>query len=385
MRTSIEQSVNVNAVRIFQQLGVQKSLTFLKGVGISSIVENGTTNDLNAAALALGGMTRGISPLEMSAAYSAFVNDGTYTKPILFTRVANRKGETLIENEIQTSKAMDPGVAFLMRDMLRSTVTAGLGSSAAIPNQPVAGKTGTTTDNYDAWFVGFTPQYSAAVWLGNDVNIELSQGSVSAARLWSKVMSQVCANIPTGSYHPAPSNVISATIDTKSGRIPSSLSGLDPRGTVRTEYFIKGTEPTETDHVHASVSVCTVSGYLATPSCTSVRKVVGVRRPYFPNPSVGDIGYEVPHYYCPIHNPDPSTYAVSGGSGTYTFNGGSAPADNATTPDNNQNTQNPAENGENQGGEGNSGNSGNDNNSTHGNGTTNEPGNGTVPDWLLTQ
>ena len=367
-RTSIEQSVNVNAVRIFQQLGVHKSLAFLKSLGITSIVEGGQANDLNAAALSLGGMTKGISPLEMSAAYGAFVNDGKYSEPVAFTKVTNKKGEVILENEYQSKQVMDPGVAFIMRDMLRSVVTAGLGSKASIPNQPVAGKTGTTTDNYDAWFVGFTPQYSTAVWIGNDVNIELSQGSAAAAGLWSKIMSQVCANVPTGQYNPAPSNVISVAIDTKSGKLPSELSSADPRGTVRSEYFIKGTEPKSTDHIHKYVTVCSDSGFLATPACTHTRQVFGVMRPYMVNPSVGDIGYEVPHYYCPIHNPDPGTYATNpngnkAGGGTTPAapaNGGTNGGEPATPPEENGGSPAPQDDG-----------------------NTDENGNSTIPDWLI--
>lgn len=382
MRTSLEQSVNVNAVRIFQQLGVQKSLSFLKKVGVSSVIESGQTNDMNAAALALGGMTKGISPLEMSAAYSTFVNDGKYSRPMAFTKVSNSRDEVIIENTPQTAQVIDSGVAFIMRDMLRTVVTHGIGSKAAISNQPAAGKTGTTTDNYDAWFVGFTPQYSAAVWIGNDVNIELSQGSTAAARLWSNIMGKVCAKIPTESYNSKPSNVISVTIDTKSGKLPSSLSSLDPRGTVRSEYFIKGTEPKTTDNVHTYVTVCADTGYLATPSCPSTRKVLGVRRPYTISSSVGDIGYEVPHTYCPIHNPDPGKYPVSSSGNTnYNFNGVQPSQDNTgtngQTPDNTN---------------GNSGNPNGNNTTPPANNTspgsqeddnTDENGNSTIPDWLL--
>lgn len=381
MRTSLEQSVNVNAVRIFQQLGVQKSLSFLKKVGISSVVESGQANDLNAAALALGGMTKGISPLEMSAAYSTYVNEGKYSKPMAFTKVENNRGEVLVENSPQTTQVIDPGVAFIMRDMLRSVVTHGIGSKASISNQPAAGKTGTTTDNYDAWFVGFTPQYSAAVWIGNDVNIELSQGSTAAARLWSNIMGKVCADIPTGSYKSKPSNVISVNIDTKSGKLPSSLSSLDPRGTVRSEYFIKGTEPKSTDNVHTYVTVCSETGYLATPACPSTKNVLGVKRPYTVSSSVADIGYEVPHSYCPIHNPDPGKYPVSSsGKTNYDFNG-AQPSDNSGT-----NTETPGENTN-----GNNGNNGNNNTTPPANNTspgntddnTDENGNSTIPDWLL--
>ncbi len=388
LRTSIEQSINVNAVRILQQLGIPKSVSFLKEVGVSTIIESGNANDMNIAALALGGMTKGISPLEMSAAYSTFVNDGKYSEPMAFTKVTNNKGELLIENSPQTKQVMDPGVAFIMRDLLRSVVTHGIGSKAAISNQPVAGKTGTTTDNYDAWFVGFTPQYSAALWIGNDVNIELSQGSTAAARLWSNIMSQVCAKIPTATYHAKPSNVISLTIDTKSGKLPSSLSALDPRGTLRTEYFIKGTEPTTTDNVHTYVTVCSETGYLATPSCPSTRKVVGVKRPYTVNPIVGDIGYEVPHGYCNIHNPDPSRYPVGSGSksnftgipsqGDDTETNGEMPSNNNTGTGNSNGTGNGTTSPNN-----NSSGNGNNNGNGSGNGNTDQNGNSTVPDWLI--
>lgn len=386
MRTSIEQSVNVNAVRVFQQLGVANSVSFLKSLGVSTIVESGDANDLNAAALALGGMTKGISPLEMSAAYSAFVNDGKYSTPIAFTKVTNKKGEVLIENTAKTTQVMDPGVAFIMRDMLRSTVTSGLGSRASISNQPAAGKTGTTTDNYDAWFVGFTPQYSAAVWIGNDVNIELSQGSASAASLWQKVMSKVSANIPTGSYHSAPNNVISVTIDTKSGKLPSELSALDPRGTVRSEYFIKGTEPTSADNVHKYVSVCSESGYLATPSCNSTRTVLGVMRPYMVNPAVGDIGYEVPHYYCPIHNPNTAVYGINpNGNSSYSFtetpSGGNV--SEGTNSDSSSENTNQSGSSENTGGGNGGGNSSTDNSSDTNSGGSNSGDNGGIPEWLL--
>jgi penicillin-binding protein 1A len=375
LRTSVEQSVNVNAVRVFQQLGVQKSLAFLKKVGVSSVVESGDSNDMNAAALALGGMTNGISPLEMSAAYSAFVNDGKYSEPIAFTKVTNKRGEVLIENTTNTTQAMDSGVAFIMRDILLTTVSNGLGSRASINAQPVGGKTGTTTDNYDAWFVGFTPQYSAAVWIGNDINIELSQGSASAAKLWSKIMGQVCSSIPRASYHAAPSNVISVTIDTKSGKLPSTLSYLDPRSTVRSEYFISGTQPKTTDNVHTYVTVCSESGYLATPACHSTKTVLGVKRPYMVSSSVGDKSYEVPHYYCNIHNTNPSIYPVNpNANGAYVFEGVQAPtsgdSEEDTTEENTPSDGTPAE--------GNSP-SGDNNNSEN----TDENGNSTIPEWLL--
>lgn len=309
MRQSIEQSINVNAVKVFSEIGVESSVNFIKKLGVTTLVESGEVNDMNAAALALGGMSRGVSPLEMVAAYGSFANQGYYTEPIAYTKVTNKRGELILEKSAAKTQVMDKGVAFILTDMLRTTVTNGIAGAAAIGSQPVAGKTGTTSDNYDAWFVGFTPQYAASVWIGNDVNIELSQGSVSASRIWSKIMKQVHAGLEPGAF-PTADNVISVAIDTKSGRLPSELSALDPRGTVRNEYFIKGTEPTTTDNVHVAVNVCSDSNYLATPYCNHVGNKVFVKRPYKADPHVGDYEYELPSYYCNLHNLDVSLYPI---------------------------------------------------------------------------
>lgn len=310
LRVSIEQSINVNAVRVFQEVGVAASVDFMKKVGITSIVEDGDTNDNNAAALALGGMTVGISPLEMTGAYGSFVNQGKYVEPVSYTRIENKRGEIILERIPEERQAMDKGVAFIMTDLLRSTVQSGIGANASIGTQPVAGKTGTTTDNYDAWFVGFTPQYVGAIWIGNDVNIELTQGSAASSRLFSKIMKQVCAGIPSGSFPSAPENVVQIAIDNKSGMLPSDLSSLDPRGTVINEYFIKGTEPKKVDTVHVLVDICNDTGYLATPECPSVSTRLGIKRPYDIS-NVGDMNYEVPRYYCNIHNSTPEIYPIN--------------------------------------------------------------------------
>lgn len=207
LRTAVEQSVNVCAVKVYQQMGPEFPVSQLKKMGITTLVEDGDVNDMNPAALALGGMTKGIQPLEMAAAYGIFPNKGIYTEPVAYTKITNNNDEVIFDKTPKTEEVLDEGVAFIMTSILRSVVTNGLGSTASFGGQPVAGKTGTTNDNYDAWFVGFTPQYSAALWLGNDVGIELSQGSAAAARMWRTIMSQVCAGLPYGQYPEQPSNV----------------------------------------------------------------------------------------------------------------------------------------------------------------------------------
>lgn len=208
LRTALENSINTCAVKTYQQMGPEFPVEQLKKFGVTTVVEDSDgANDMNPAALALGGMTKGISPLEMCAAYGTFPNEGIRTEPIAYTKITNSNDEIILEKTAETTEVLDKGVAFIMTDMLRSVVTHGIGSTAGFRGQPVAGKTGTTTDNFDAWFCGFTPQYSCAVWIGNDINIELTQGSAAAARLWRTIMSQVCEGLPYGQYPSKPSNV----------------------------------------------------------------------------------------------------------------------------------------------------------------------------------
>lgn len=283
LRESVEQSVNVNAVRVYQQLGDEAIVEQLKNFGISTVADDSSesTNDLNPAALALGGMTEGISPLEMSAAYGTFPNEGVYTEPVVYTSVLDRADKELLTSKPDTKEVMSDGVAFIMSDILRTTVTEGIASAGAVGTQVTAGKTGTTNDQFDVWFCGFTPQYSAALWIGNDFNIELTEGSSSAAALWASIMREATYGMD-GSLPSQPSSVIN----------------------VNGEYFISGTEEGvvfKSEEKTIDGTFCTESGYLATPWCTSVvEESVEASDPRT-------------QYYCPIHNQDTEKYPTEQG------------------------------------------------------------------------
>ena len=207
LRHAVQQSVNTCSVKTFQQIGAEYSASMLKKEGVTTVDEEGDVNDLNAAALALGGMTNGISPLEMTAAYAIFPNGGVYKTPIAYTKVLNSNDEVLFEKTAEEERVYDEGVAWIMTDILHSVVTEGLGKNARISNQPSGGKTGTTSDKYDLWNLGFTPQYTAAVWMGNDINIKLTDGGSASASFWGSMMSRICANLPTASFREKPENV----------------------------------------------------------------------------------------------------------------------------------------------------------------------------------
>lgn len=209
-RTALQQSINTCAVKIQLQVGADYSMEMLRKFGISTISDDASvpTNDYNPAALALGAMTYGATPLDMALAYAAFPNGGIRNSGASYIKVTNSKGKTLLEKETETTRVLDEGVAFIMRDCLESVVSRGIARNASIYGVQVGGKTGTTNDDYDYWFVGFTPKYSAALWIGTDHNTEMSSSSASAALLWSRIMSQI-PDITEGEYPPQPENVVS--------------------------------------------------------------------------------------------------------------------------------------------------------------------------------
>ncbi len=316
IREAIEWSNNVVAVKTGEAVGVENCIPYLEKMGITSIDKEGAVSDMNLSAIALGGMTRGVSPLEMTGAYSTIANKGVYIKPTTFTKIEDGEGKVIYEQTPFQQRVVDEHTAFIVQDMMRSGATSGLASSAAFsPGNsgiPTAGKTGTTSNKFDAWFVGFTPYYAAAVWIGNDVQMELSDGSKISALFWKDVMKDVHAGLPAKNFE-VPKGMLQASVDTTSGKRPSELSSMDPRGTVKTEWFAPGTVPTEVDDVHVTAEICSASGRLATEFCppSLVETKVFIQRKEANDPSknmeggkpiaVRDQQYEVPTATCDVH------------------------------------------------------------------------------------
>ena len=183
MRKALQNSINVCAVKLELQVGAEYIADLVEKFGITTLDREGGTNDLNPAALALGGLTNGVIPLEMAQAYAAFPNGGVRQSSIAYTKVTDRNGKVLLTSKSESSKVLDEGVAFVMTDMLKSVVSQGIGSPAGISGVQAGGKTGTTSSEFDIWFDGFTPSYAAALWIGNDVNMQLTSMSGPAAAL----------------------------------------------------------------------------------------------------------------------------------------------------------------------------------------------------------
>ena len=221
-RTAIQQSINTCAVKIQLQVGNKYSADLLQKFGLTTIVtdESKEYNDMNPASLALGGLTNGVTPLEMALAYGVFPNGGVRKTGHCYSKVLDNNGKILLTGGSQEYKVLDEGVAWIMTDVLKSVVTKGIAYGAAIKGTSVGGKTGTTNDQYDIWFDGFTPKYSASLWIGTDNNVSLTQMSGPAAALWGKIMKQI-PKAQKGKYKRKPKNVVE----------------------VNGEYYTNGTEP----------------------------------------------------------------------------------------------------------------------------------------------
>ena len=209
-RSAIQQSINTCAVKLELQITPEYAIKQLKKFGITTTVDvdqNDKVNDVNLAAMALGAMTEGVQPLEMALAYAAFPGGGKVNTPVCYTKVLDRNGKEILTGNSKQTEAMNEGVAWIMTDVLQSVVSRGIAWPAAIDDVTVGGKTGTTNDQYDIWFDGFTPSYAAALWIGTDQNVEMSTMSGPAATLWGKIMSQI-PKAKEGKYKKQPDNVI---------------------------------------------------------------------------------------------------------------------------------------------------------------------------------
>lgn len=185
-------SVNTVAVQLADKVGPSNVIANAKKLGITTLVEDGSPNDDNLASAALGGLTKGVTPLEMAAAYGAFANKGVYIKPTAIVKILDRNGNVLEDNSSDTQKTqvMSEKTAYEMTSMLEGVIARGTGTAASI-GRPAAGKTGTTDDNHDAWFIGYTPDIVTAVWVGDDTGSqslgEIYGGTVPA-QIWHDYM-----------------------------------------------------------------------------------------------------------------------------------------------------------------------------------------------------
>lgn len=200
LRTALEQSLNVPTVKLANQVGIDKPLYYAQQMGISTIVLQGSPNDRNLA-MALGGLTRGVTPLDIASAYGVIANQGVRAEPMAIVKVLDRNGKLLEQDSPKEKSVINERSAYTLLDLMRGVITRGTGAAANI-GRPAAGKTGTTDDSKDAWFIGFTPDLVAAVWMGHDNDGYLNgiTGGTIPAEIWRSFMSEAADKYPVRDF-----------------------------------------------------------------------------------------------------------------------------------------------------------------------------------------
>ena len=277
LREGIAQSLNIVAVKTLTQITPQLGYDYLINFGFTTLEErkeiNGQIYSDIQQALALGGITNGVTNEELNAAYACIANGGTYIKPKLYTKVVDHDGNIILDNTMPQSKqVIKESTAFLLTNAMVDVVTVGTGGSVNFGGMPIAGKTGTTSDYNDVWFAGYTPYYTATTWAGFDNNVKLTGEERNLAKkMWRAVMSRIHEDLENESFSVPSSGIVTATVCSRSGKLP--IEGLCS-GTLRTEYFAEGTVPTETCDVHYAGQICAYSMLPACEGCPF--KVEGV-------------------------------------------------------------------------------------------------------------
>ncbi|HUP41310.1 MAG TPA: PBP1A family penicillin-binding protein [Vicinamibacterales bacterium] len=256
IRTALRTSSNRAAVRMLETVGIERAVSYAKNLGVGAVP--------NVPSLALG--SGEVTLASMTAAYGAFAHAGIVREPIFIRRVEDQDGTVLLENESRAHRAVSETTAFLMSTMLADVVDSGTANRARAMGfkRPAAGKTGTTNDFVDAWFVGYTPHLVAGVWIGYDTPRTIVKNGFAgllAVPMWTRFMSVATKSDAPGWFDP-PRDVLSVEVCRVSGQLPGegcrNAASVGPTGEITyksmvyLDYFVRGTEPRETCTAHAA-------------------------------------------------------------------------------------------------------------------------------------
>ena len=241
LRRAVESSQNIPFVKIMEKITPATSIKYMKKMGITTLTN--LDNNLN---LALGGLDKGISPLEMSGAYATIANDGVYIEPTFYENIKDKSGKIIIQSKQKHRRVFSSNIAYIIKELLTQPVNGIYGTATYCKIQGIetSAKTGTTDENYDRWLCGFTPYYTAVTWYGFDMNETIDYGGNNPAGvIWANVMKKIHSNLENKNFD-EPLDIESAKICPKSGKVANSRCS-----NTYTEYFIHGTVP-ETCNVH---------------------------------------------------------------------------------------------------------------------------------------
>lgn len=271
LRHALALSSNTIAYKTGELLGptyddaIDVMMDYLRNFGITSILDfkeekkaGMQRSDRHFNSLVLGGLTRGISPLQMAAAFGTLANNGVYIEPEIFTTITTYNGELIIKNTPKTHKVVDPDVAYVITDMLTAVVKEGIGNNAALSSGiPVAGKTGSSNDYLDTWFVGYTPYYVGSTYIGDDAGVKNEDGTImqrrrieggaamTSSRLWAKIMNRIHQNLEYKTFT-KPDNVYMTTVSPiDGGRTSYGVLAAFIDGTAPDRYSYVATQTTK--------------------------------------------------------------------------------------------------------------------------------------------
>ena len=263
IRRAIQNSINVVAVKCLEEVTPELGLQYLDNFGFTTLA-HGTEADKDADGtiwtdanlpMALGGLTHGVTNVELCAAYAAIANNGNYIEPIYYTKILDHNGNVLIEKNSAGRSVIKESTAWLLTSAMEDVVNQGTGTACQLDDMTVAGKTGTTDAYNDLWFVGYTPYYTCAVWSGFDNNEKLPEDARDFHKnLWKKVMTRIHEGLPDKEFD-MPASVEKISICEETGLLPRA--GCP----VITEYFDIGDVPTDYCDQHFYESDDTMEEY----------------------------------------------------------------------------------------------------------------------------
>ncbi|MBO5070959.1 MAG: PBP1A family penicillin-binding protein [Roseburia sp.] len=311
IREAITNSINIVTVKTHYEIGISLGYEYIRNFGFTTVGVDESANE----SLSLGGLTKGVTNLELTAAYATIANGGTYIKPKFYTRILDHDGNVLIDNTTsETRTVLKETTAWLLTDAMKDVMTSGTGTAAYFGNgMAQAGKTGTTTDSRDALFVGYTPYYTCAVWGGYDDNIsQKNLGTNYPKKIWKAIMSRIHENLEYADFE-KPEGIVTAAVCKESGKLAiEGVCDSDPRGScVIEEYFAEGTVPTEYCDHHIRADICSASGQLVGNYCPYASYQSGV---YVigGTPTTEDAPYLLTDEFlsnpCTFHNAQNSTF-----------------------------------------------------------------------------
>lgn len=336
LREGITNSINIVTVKTLAQIGTGLGFEYAKNLGITTLVSGD-----NNQALALGGITNGVTNLELTNAYATIANSGKYNDPIFYTKVEDNQGDVILDNTKNTKsnkQVLKETTAWLLTSAMQDVMTHGTGTPANFDGQVIAGKSGTTTKNRDTLFAGYTPYYTCVIWGGNDDNAV--QGSTSYSKaIWKAAMSRIHSNLPRKDFT-MPAGITTATVCKKSGKLAiPGICDCDPRGSmIYEEFFAEGSAPTDVCDHHIQVKICNDSTQVATDYCPNVSSsiyIVGGSEGSADSPYLYDINGLT--NFCQMHNSKPVTTVT-------TTTNNSNQQDQHNSKNNNTNNNQPAMN-----------------------------------------